>query len=74
MVRSALRDILQICFSKQAVVRNTNPLDSLASLVRDTGLEPARVSSTGPKPAAYAIRLIPHLMVHPTGLEPVFAP
>ena len=49
-------------------------IPTLRHMVRDTGLEPARVSSTGPKPAAYAIRLIPHLMVHPTGLEPVFAP
>lgn len=40
-------------------------------MVRDTGLEPARVSSTGPKPAAYAIRLIPH-MVARTRVELVF--
>ena len=38
-------------------------IPSFAHMVRDTGLEPARVSSTGPKPAAYAIRLIPHIIV-----------
>lgn len=44
-------------------------IPTLRHMVRDTGLEPARVSSIGPKPIAYAIRLIPHLMVTRTRVE-----
>ena len=42
MARSALRDIIANLFLQKTVVRNTNFLDSLASLVRRVGFEPTK--------------------------------